>query len=328
MQFAVWGVLAYLVVINIVTFIVFGLDKAKAKNHSWRVPERTLFILAIIGGSIGAIIGMHTFRHKTRKWYFAIGMPVILIVQLAAAWAFGALPVKTVDIFTPSTQSSAPTVDAIDVDTGKPDSSDSGSQAIGSDDIPDYMDSDVVVLDEDRPLFTDNEKSEISGETYSELDSLGRCGEAVARLHKSMMPTGKRGSIGHIRPSGWHTIKYPDLIKDRYLFNRCHLIAFALTGQTDNEKNLITGTRHMNAKLMLPYERRVIDYLEDTGNHVLYRVRPRFKNDELVARGVEMEAWSVEDEGEGLSFHVFLYNVQPGIVIDYKTGESKRKENT
>ena len=292
MQYLLWGVIAYLIVINLVTFIVFGVDKAKAKNHSWRIPEKTLFLLAIIGGSVGAIIGMHTFRHKTRKWYFAVGMPAILIIQLAAAWATGVFSVKPADIFQTAIESPAPT------------------------------DSDV--FNYDQPAFTDKEKEEIQGESYSELDSLGRCGEAVARLHKSMMPTGERGPIGHIRPSGWHTVKYPDLIKDRYLYNRCHLIAFALTGQTDNEKNLITGTRHMNAELMLPYEMKLINYLEDTGNHVLYRVRPRFKKDELVARGVEMEAWSVEDEGEGLFFHVFIYNVQPGIEIDYKTGESKR----
>ena len=295
MQYVAWGIIAYLILINIVTFIVFGVDKTKAKNHSWRVPEKTLFLLAIIGGSVGAIIGMHTFRHKTRKWYFAIGMPLILIVQVVIAWAFGAFPVKPADVFPSATEVPAQTTDA-----------------------------EVDVLNDDQPLFTDKEKEEIQGESYSELDYLGRCGEAVARLHKSMMPTGERGSIGHVKPSGWHTVKYPDLIKDRYLFNRSHLIAYALTGQTDNEKNLITGTRHMNAELMLPYERRVIDYLEDTGNHVLYRVRPRFEKDELVARGVEMEAWSVEDEGKGLSFHVFLHNVQPGIVIDYKTGESKR----
>ncbi len=324
MQYVVWGVIAYLVLINIVTFIVFGVDKAKAKNHSWRVPEKTLFLLAIIGGSVGAIVGMQTFRHKTRKWYFAFGIPAILIVQLTAAWACGAFSVKPADIFTATVESPVPTLEASDINADESDGTESGSQSISSDDIPEYTDGDVVVFNYDQPLFTDKEQEEIQGESYSELDSLGRCGEAVARLHKSMMPTGERGAIGHIRPSGWHTVKYPDLIKDRYLYNRCHLIAFALTGQTDNEKNLITGTRHMNAELMLPYEKRVIDYLEDTGNHVLYRVRPRFKKDELVARGVEIEAWSVEDEGEGLSFHVFIYNVQPGIEIDYKIGESKR----
>ena len=324
MQYLIWGGIAYLIVINLVTFIVFGVDKAKAKKHAWRVPEKTLFLLAIIGGSVGAIIGMYTFRHKVRKWYFVVGIPAILIIQLAAAWATGVFSVKPADIFPSAIESPAPTVDEVDANPDTEEVKDPEPLPISSEDIPDYTDSDTVVFNYDQPTFTDKEKEEIQGESYSELDSLGRCGEAVARLHKSMMPTGERGPIGHIRPSGWHTVKYPDLIKDRYLYNRCHLIAFALTGQTDNVKNLITGTRHMNAELMLPYEMKVINYLEDTGNHVLYRVRPRFKKDELVARGVEMEAWSVEDEGEGLSFHVFIYNVQPGIEIDYKTGESKR----
>lgn len=323
MQYLIWGVIAYLIVINLVTFIVFGVDKSKAKKHSWRIPEKTLFLLSIIGGSVGAIIGMHTFRHKTRKWYFAFGIPAILIIQLAAAWASGVFSIESADIFQAAIESPAPTADEVDI-TPETEEDDSEHLPINSEDIPDYADSDTIVFNYDRPTFTDKEKEEIQGESYSELDALGRCGEAVARLHKSMMPTGERGAIGHIRPSGWHTVKYPDLIKDRYLYNRCHLIAFALTGQTDNEKNLITGTRHLNAELMLPYEMKVINYLEETDNHVLYRVRPRFKKDELVARGVEMEAWSVEDEGEGLSFHVFVYNVQSGIEIDYKTGESKR----
>ena len=136
----------------------------------------------------------------------------------------------------------------------------------------------------------------------------------------------EREAIGMIKPSGWQTVKYPELIEDLYLYNRCHLIAYALTGQNDNEENLITGTRYMNSELMLKYEMDVIHYVEDTDNHVLYRVRPLFKGNELVARGVEMEAYSVEDNGAGLSFHVFVYNVQPGIEIDYATGESKIAE--
>ena len=256
-----------------------------------------------------------------------IGMPLILIIQLAAAWLFGAFQVASGDTFPKAIESQAPaptensdTLSLAGIDDAEE------PLSIDSEDIPDYDGSDEVVFNYNEPTFTETEKEAIEGESYSELDSLGRCGEAVARLHKSMMPTGERGYIGHIKPSGWHTVKYPDLIKDRYLFNRCHLIAFALTGQTTNEQNLITGTRYMNTELMLPYELKVIHYLEDTGNHVLYRVRPRFKGDELVARGIEMEAWSVEDEGEGVSFHVFLYNVQPGIDIDYLTGESKRAE--
>ena len=324
MDYLMWVVISYLIVINIIAFIVFGVDKSRARRHAWRVPEATLFALAIFGGSIGAIAGMYFFRHKTRHWYFVIGMPLILILQLAGAWYFGLLPFSSGNIFpqTVESASSTPTESVADVvgsldDESKP-------AFIEDDAIPDYDGDDVIIFNNNEPLFTEEEKETIQGESYSELDSLGRCGVAVARLHRDMMPEGKRGSIGHIRPSGWHTVKYPDLIKDRYLFNRSHLIAYAMTGQTDNEKNLITGTRYMNADLMLDYELKVIHYLEDTGNHVLYRVRPRFKGDELVARGVEMEAWSVEDEGAGLEFHVFVYNVQPGIEINYKTGESWR----
>ena len=137
------------------------------------------------------------------------------------------------------------------------------------------------------------------------------------------MPTEKRGSIGMIKPSGWHTVRYDDLITTKYLYNRCHLIAFQLAGENANEKNLITGTRHMNEE-MIPYENQVADYVRETGNHVLYRVMPLFEGENLLATGVEMEAFSVEDDGEGVSFHIFIYNVQPGVEIDYATGESKR----
>ena len=137
------------------------------------------------------------------------------------------------------------------------------------------------------------------------------------------MPTEKRGSIGMIKPSGWHTVRYDDLITTKYLYNRCHLIAFQLAGENANEKNLITGTRYMNEE-MIPYENQVADYVREPGNHVLYRVTPLFEGENLLATGVEMEAFSVEDDGEGISFHIFIYNVQPGVEIDYATGESKR----
>ena len=161
-----------------------------------------------------------------------------------------------------------------------------------------------------------------SFESYSELDYLGRCGTAYANLSKELMPTEERGEIGSIKPSGWHTVKYPELIDDRYLYNRCHLIAFSLAGENANEKNLITGTRYMNIQGMLPFEREVLDYINETNNHVLYRVTPCFNEEELVARGVHMEAYSIEDQGMGISFNVFVYNVQPGILIDYSNGDS------
>ncbi len=191
--------------------------------------------------------------------------------------------------------------------------------------IPDYSGKDVIELNGDSPNFTEFDYSHITGENYSKLDSLGRCGTATAMLDHSMMPTEERGEIGSIKPSGWVQKKYPGIVDSQppYLYNRCHLIAYALTGQNANEQNLITGTRYMNSELMLPYEVQVMQYLDTSDNHVLYRVSPYFKGNELLARGVEMEAYSVEDDGKGVCFHVFIYNIQPGIEIDYATGESR-----
>ncbi len=178
------------------------------------------------------------------------------------------------------------------------------------------------VLHDNAPDFTQYDLTHVQGENYALLDALGRCGPAMALLDRSMMPEAQRGEIGDVRPSGWHTAKYPELIEDNFLYNRCHLIAYAMTGQNANPQNLITGTRAMNVDGMLPFEVQVLEYLDAHDGHVLYRVTPFFKGDELVARGVEMEAWSVEDEGSGVCFHVFVYNVQPGIEIDYRTGDS------
>lgn len=161
-------------------------------------------------------------------------------------------------------------------------------------------------------------------ESYAALDALGRCGSAFAVLTKETMPTEARGSIGMVRPSGWHTVRYDNLVDGKFLYNRCHLIAYMLSGENANPNNLITGTRYMNVEGMLPYEKQVADFIENDGGAVLYRSTPIFSGDELVARGVELEAESVQNRG--LSFHVFLYNVQPGVIIDYATGESRRAE--
>lgn len=176
------------------------------------------------------------------------------------------------------------------------------------------------------PEFDESEYTTEPFERYSELDKLGRCGTAYANVCKELMPTEEREAIGHIKPSGWHTVKYPEVIEDNYLYNRCHLIGYQLTGENDNEKNLITGTRYLNVEGMLPFENMVADYVRETGNHVLYRVTPVFEGDNLVASGVQMEAWSVEDAGAGICFNVFVYNIQPGIEIDYATGESRLGE--
>lgn len=192
------------------------------------------------------------------------------------------------------------------------------------DDIPAFSGEDYIFLNDNQPMFVEADFDNITGEHYSNLDLLGRCGTAAAMLHQSMMPTEERGSIGQIKPSGWKQAKYAGYVESNppYLYNRCHLIAFGLTGQNANEKNLITGTRYMNVITMLPFEIEVMEYLESTDNHVLYRVTPYFKDYELLSRGVEIEAYSVEDEGKGVCFHVFVYNHQPGIEIDYMTGAS------
>ena len=193
--------------------------------------------------------------------------------------------------------------------------------------IPEYTGTDVIALNNNVPNFTAYDLSHTAGETYSDLDLLGRCGTAVALLDRTMMPTEPRGEIGSIKPSGWVQEKYPGIIDSEppYLYNRSHLIAYAMTGQNANEKNLITGTRYLNMELMQPYEIKVLKYLDYSDNHVLYRVSPYFKGVELVARGVELEAYSVEDGGEGVCFHVFLYNVQPGITITYLTGDNQEE---
>lgn len=187
--------------------------------------------------------------------------------------------------------------------------------------IPDYTDEPYAVIHNNEPSFTEEDYTEESYEYYSDLDELGRCGVVIANIGQDLMPTEDRESIGQVKPSGWHTVKY-DNVDGKYLYNRCHLIGFQLSGENANKKNLITGTRYMNVDGMLPFENMVADYVKETGNHVLYRVTPVFEGDNLLASGVQIEAWSVEDEGDGICFNVFVYNVQPGIEIDYATGES------
>lgn len=193
--------------------------------------------------------------------------------------------------------------------------------AFANETIPEYSGNPYVELNGNVPYFTDEELTTTAFELYSELDSLGRCGAGYANICKEIMPTEERGSIGMVKPTGWHTVKY-DCIADRYLYNRCHLIGYQLAGENANEKNLITGTRYLNVDGMLPFENEVADYVDETDNHVLYRVTPVFSGDNLLASGVIIEAKSVEDNGAGVQFNVYCYNVQPGINIDYATGES------
>lgn len=192
-------------------------------------------------------------------------------------------------------------------------------------DIPLYSDSAYVAVNGNHPSFTEDQLVTEAYEYYSELDTLGRCGYAMACVGIETMPTEERGSIGQVKPSGWHTVKY-DFVDGKYLYNRCHLIGYQLTGENANERNLITGTRYLNIEGMLPFENMIADYVKETQNHVVYRVTPVFQNDERLARGVQLEAYSVEDQGAGICFNVYAYNVQPGVVIDYATGESAVSE--
>ena len=191
--------------------------------------------------------------------------------------------------------------------------------------IPEYSGESHVIINDNQPYFTKEDMKSEAYEFYSEMDAYGRCGVAEAMLGKELMPTEERGSIGQVKPSGWHTVKY-NIVDGKYLYNRCHLIGYQLAGENANEKNLITGTRYMNTEGMLPFENMVADYIEATDNHVMYRVTPIYEGQNLVASGVQMEAKSVEDNGEGLCFHVYVYNVQPGITINYETGESELAE--
>ena len=232
-------------------------------------------------------------------------------------------------------QTSHPQSDTYTVDTGSFETQDveqlethtsntsgnSNSVIFTLDLVPEYSGDPHVVINNNAPYFTEDDFIETSYEYYSELDDLGRCGEAIANIGQDLMPTEKRGSIGSVKPTGWHTIKY-DIVDGKYLYNRCHLIGYQLTGENANTKNLITGTRYLNIEGMLPFENMIADYIKETNNHVLYRVTPIFEENNLVASGVLIEAQSVEDNGEGIMFNVYCYNVQPGVIINYLDGSS------
>ena len=197
-----------------------------------------------------------------------------------------------------------------------------GEGAESLEEIPEFSDATYVAVNGNVPFFMPEEITEESYEYYSELDALGRCGVTMACIGVDIMPTEERGEIGSVKPTGWQSVKY-DIVDGKYLYNRCHLIGFQLAGENANKRNLITGTRYLNIEGMLPFENLVADYVQETENHVLYRVTPLFDGDDLVAHGVLMEGWSVEDEGEGICFCVYAYNAQPGIEIDYATGDSR-----
>lgn len=204
------------------------------------------------------------------------------------------------------------------------------ASAFNAADVPAYSGEPYTAVNNNEPYFTSDNLTTEAFENYSELDALGRCGVAYANVCLDTMPTEKRGSISEVKPTGWHSVKY-DNVDGKSLYNRCHLIGYQLTAENANQQNLITGTRYLNVDGMLPFENMVADYVKETDNHVLYRVTPIFTGDNLVADGVLMEGYSVEDEGDGICFCVYAYNVQPGITIDYATGDSwlsSEKENS
>ncbi len=209
-------------------------------------------------------------------------------------------------------------------DTSKPDNS---YKTFDLSTVPEFSGKEYAIINSNVPFFTESEYTTEPFETYSPLDSQGRCGVAYANICKELMPTSKRGDIYMIRPSGWQHVEY-DFIDGYSLYNRSHLIAHSLAGEDANERNLITGTRYMNKDGMNPFENMVGDYVKETGNHVLYRVTPVFEGKNLICSGVLMEAYSVEDRGEGICFCVYCYNVQPGVVIDYSNGKSHLAPST
>lgn len=202
-------------------------------------------------------------------------------------------------------------------ETGGPAATSAGSFNLSE--VPPFSGEPYVALNENQPDFPEEDFTTNSFESYGPLDELGRCTTAYANIGVDLMPTEERGNIGQVKPTGWQTVKY-DIVDGKYLYNRCHLIGFQLTGENANEQNLITGTRYLNVEGMLPFENLVADYVKETEHHVLYRVTPIYEGDNLVASGVQMEAQSVEDDE--VCYNVYVYNCQPGIEIDYATGES------
>ena len=259
---------------------------------------------------------------KQRKW---MALLLTIVMSMSIATGCGALDDAGVDQNDKFTNSAASeqSVEAAEEAVNNDRTVDIAATAdvFVPEQVPSYTGAAFTVVHDNVPYFAESDLTTESYETYAPLDNLGRCGVAMACVGQDLMPTEKRGSIGQVKPSGWRMAKY-DNVDGKYLYNRCHLIGYQLTGENANECNLITGTRYLNMEGMLPFENMVADYVKETGNHVLYRVTPVFAGNDLVANGVLMEAYSVEDKGEGICYCVYAYNVQPGIGIDYATGES------
>lgn len=254
-----------------------------------------------------------------------------LLVIMLSVMLFGCNTTDTIQADSETTQyeqseSSQPGNSPYEQGQVIPDNNSSSVSSISLSDIPAYASNAYVAINNNQPQFSADEVTASSYEYYSELDSLGRCGIAIACIGIDLMPTGERGSIGQVKPTGWHTIKY-DIVDGKYLYNRCHLIGYQLSGENANTRNLITGTRYLNIQGMLPFENMVADYVKETNNHVMYRVSPVFEGNNLLASGVQIEGYSVEDNGDGICFNVYAYNVQPGILIEYLTGDSQLEKS-
>jgi len=256
-------------------------------------------------------------KKKNNSKFLGIIIAIVVILAiLFLLWKTGVISVPGID---EPQAPDAPATDAVaDTPADAPVTEDGG--------IPEYTGTPYYVLNDNNPEFKEDEITSEAYEYFSELDELGRCGVVHACVGRELMPTEDRESISHVKPSGWVNVPY-DFVDGRYLYNRSHLIGFQLTGENDNELNLITGTRYFNVEGMLPFENMVADYVKETDNHVMYRVTPIYDGDDLVCKGVQMEAWSVEDKGDGLCYNVYIYNVQPGVVINYRTGESREADS-
>lgn len=262
-------------------------------------------------------------RHRFRKGKVWAVYALFILALFAGAWGLERFPgarTKLVNWIENQTESAISDGVSGEIANGI-----SGQAVISPEEIPPFSGTPYVEINGNMPYFEESDYTTESFENYSELDALGRCGTAYANVGIDIMPTEERGEIGSVKPSGWHTVKY-DCVDGKYLYNRCHLIGYQLTGENANEKNLITGTRYMNVEGMLPFENAVDDFVEATNHHVLYRVTPVYEGDNLVAGGVLMEGWSVEDKGRGICFCVYVYNCQPGVEINYATGESRLAE--
>ncbi len=317
----------YLFAINLITFILYGYDKHAAIDQKWRIPNRVLIGLAAFGGTIGALVGMYTFRHKTKTKIYTVTVPLFLIIQIVAV----ILMLSACGTDLAASAGSINTTEMSD-DLNTQEYQQNSSEALYYDstdffeDIPEWSGYAFCYVNENVPDFEEDEIWSSTQESLEPLDNLGRCGSANSCIGEDGMPDGGRGNISEVIPTGWHTERY-DFVEGEALYNRCHLIAHQLSGDDAIPRNLITGTSYMNRDGMLQFENAIGNYVRETGNHVMYRVTPIFVEDELVARGVHMEAISVEDEGEGLAFNVFCYNVQPGIDIDYETGDNQLSED-